>query len=131
MKATSPISELSRYKIKKIGKLVFEFCSKNLGKSKNKQWPKLTLSYMKQNEYMGLYSPRRHQIYIFVDKCKTLSDLTSTIIHEWTHSKQRILTDYGRLDKKWGYDKNPLEIEAYESEKIWNKKVLAYVKSNL
>jgi hypothetical protein len=40
------------------------------------------------------------------------------------------LTDYGRLYKKYGYEKNPMEIEAYAAENIWNRKILNYIRKN-
>ena len=57
--------------------------------------------------------------------------LTSTIIHEWTHSKQNIIGKYNKLLKKFGYKNHPMEIEACETEKKWNRKALNYMKKNL
>jgi hypothetical protein len=57
-------------------------------------------------------------------------ELVKTIVHEWTHSTQRILTEYQKLHRKFGYRDNPLEIEAYAAEKIWGRKALNYVKKN-
>jgi hypothetical protein len=124
------LKEYSKSDIAKIAKLAEEFCSKKLGKCRNKKFPKLVLSYRNQKEFMGVYDPRKHILTIYIKRCLTVSDLTKTIIHEWTHSKQRVLTDYGRLYNKYGYEKNPMEIEAYAAENIWNRKMLNYIRKN-
>ena len=127
--ASSNTKELSKYKIRKTINIISEFCKENIGKVKSKGYPRVQISYT-SSDCMGLYDPFDHKVIIFVNACETLSDLTSTVIHEWTHSKQRVLTDYVRLYKKFGYDNHPMEIEAYDSEKKWNRKALNFLKKN-
>jgi len=127
--ASSNTQELSKYKIRKTINIISEFCKENIGKINSKGYPKVQISYT-SSDFMGLYDPFDHKIIIFVNGCETLSDLTSTVIHEWTHSKQKVLTDYVKLYKKFGYDKHPMEIEACESEKKWNRKALNFLKKN-
>lgn len=127
--ANIPLKEYSKSEIAKIAGLAEYFCMEHLGKCRNKKFPKLTLSY-RNCRFMGIYNPHKHLLTIYVKKCKNVSDFTKTIIHEWTHSKQRVLTDYGRLHKKFGYEKNPMEIEAYAAEDIWNRKMLNYIRKN-
>lgn len=128
MKANTKLNQLSEKEITKIVSKTIEFCVINLGKLKNKQYPKVSISYEPNYEFMGKYNPVNNEIFLYTKNCKTISDLTKTIIHEWTHTKQRILTEYNKLYKKLGYDNHPMEIEAYQAEKIWNRKVLNFIK---
>ena len=129
MVASTSLKELSKYKIRKTVNIISGFCQENLGKTNRRGYPKIQISYL-SSDFMGLYDPFDHKIVIYVNSCKTVSDLTSTVIHEWTHSKQRVLTDYVKLYKKFGYDNHPMEIEAYNSEKKWNRKALNFLKKN-
>lgn len=127
--ASQNLKELSKYKIQKSGKIISDFCKEKIGKAKGNDYPTLQLSYV-SSDCMGLYDPFDHKIIIYVNYCQTVSDLTSTIIHEWTHSCQNVLKNYVKLYKKFGYDNHPMEIEACESEKKWNRKALNYLKKN-
>ena len=129
--AKTPISGLSKYKVRKIAALVVDFCSINLGKCRNKQFPMTYVSYSNSEEFIGEYDPFNHEILVYAKNCPTVMELVKTIVHEWTHSKQRVKSDYQRLHRKFGYRDNPLEIEAFASEKIWGRKALNYVKKSL
>jgi hypothetical protein len=124
------LNQYSISEIKLIASLVGVFCANNIGKCRNKKYPSTFLSQKNEKEFMGVYNPRKHKIIVYLKKCKTISDFTKTFIHEWTHSKQRVLSDYGRLDKKFGYDNNPMEIEAHAAEIIWNRKLLNFIRTN-
>jgi len=128
--AKTKISSLSKYYVSKISDIVVEFCMLNLGKKRNKSFPKIILSY-KNEEDWGCYDPLEHTIYVYVKNIPNVSELSKTIIHEWTHSKQNIIGQYGVLYRKFGYDSHPMEIEAYDSEKIWNRKSLYYLRKKL
>jgi len=130
-KASTPISTLSEYKIRKIAKITLSFCGENLGKLRNKSYPKFLLSFRKDANKMGVYDGLDNSITIYVTHCKTVSELTSTIIHEWTHSKQKICGQYYKLLMKYGYENHPMEIDARSNEKKWNRKSLNYVKKRM
>jgi hypothetical protein len=89
--------------------------------------PKVKLSYRKCS-YYGKYDPCKHKIIIYVCNIKTIGELSSTIIHEWTHSIQDVLGKYVALYKKFGYDNHPMEIEAYTNEEKYNRKCLNWIK---
>lgn len=127
--ASQDLKELSKYKIQKTTKIIAEFCKQNIGKLKNRKFVPVKLSYV-SSDCMGMYDPVKHEVIIYVNSCRTVSDLTSTIIHEWTHSCQRVLTEYVKLYKKFGYENHPMEIEAYAAEKKWNRKALNFLKKN-
>lgn len=128
--STQKIHDLSKYRIEKIVETISDFCKINLGKKKKGEFPQIKLSFRKESEYMGLYNPVENKIIIFVYQISTVSELSKTIIHEWCHSKQDILKKYQTLYRRFGYDDHPMEKEAIESEKIWNRKCLYFLRSN-
>lgn len=131
LKASTPLSTLSKYKIRKIANITRSFCGEHLGKLRNKAFPIFTLSFNKSADRMGVYDGDDNQMIIYVYQCKTVSQLTSTIIHEWTHSKQRIVAKYYKLYLKHGYANHPMEIEARDNEKKYNRKSLNYLKKRI
>jgi len=129
--ASTKLSTLSKYKIRKISNIILKFCQETFGVGRNKLYPMFSLSYKDNTGLFGEYDGVENLITIYVKECKTISMLTSTIIHEWTHSKQNIIGKYNKLLKKFGYENHPMEIEACETEKKWNRKALNYMKKNL
>jgi hypothetical protein len=107
-----------------------EYCVNVLGYRKSMGISGITLSY-KVSDIMGMYDPDTHHIYVYMVNIRRVSDLSSTIIHEYTHSVQDISKSYTKLYKKFGYENHPMEIEAYGNEKIYNRKVLNYLRREL
>lgn len=130
LRSSLPLKKISDYKIRKVVQLATDFCATHIGKCRNKQFPLVYISKQTKLQLMGEYDPFEHEILIYTKYCKTVGELVKTLIHEWTHSKQRVLTDYQRLHKKMGYINNPLEIEAYAAERVWIRKALKYVREN-
>jgi|NOAtaT_6_FD_contig_31_6367365_length_1465_multi_4_in_0_out_0_2 hypothetical protein len=129
IKAGTKIKDLSKKDFKKVFKHAIFFCEQNLGLNRRKSEPLQVLWLNKETKQTyGWYDPVDNSIQINAD-CKTVSDLTKTLIHEWTHHLQPILSQYGKLYKKYGYANHPMEIEAYDAEKKWNRKMLAYLRS--
>ncbi len=129
--ASTKLSTLSKYKIRKISNIILKFCQETFGPSRNKLYPTFCLSFKADTGTFGVYDGVDNLITIYPKECKTVSVLTSTIIHEWTHSKQNIIGKYNKLLKKFGYENHPMEIEARETEKKWNRKALNYMKKHL
>lgn len=100
---------------------VYEWCKKAYGRSKyNGRYP--DLSYKKgdhtNSDLMGEYDFVENSIFINSDQIKTLYDLVSTVIHEYTHYKQNMKVDWTVLSKyfdPYTID-HPLEKEAREIE---------------
>ena len=128
MKSSHKLKEISKWKLGKITLIVSEFCLEKLGYNRKLGVSTIKISYKDGDGCWGEYNPLTHQVVIFINNLKTLTDLTSTIIHEWTHSNQDVLGKYVKLYKKFGYDNHPMEIEAYANEKIWNRKCLAFLR---
>ena len=129
--ANDRLEGMTKYKVNKIKDMVMEYCVNALGYRKTLGISGITLSYIECDEYWGIYDPESHHIYVYMNNLKTVSDLTKTIIHEYTHSVQDISKLYSKLYKKFGYDKHPMEIEAYANEKVYNRKVLNYIRREL
>lgn len=127
--STQKIQELSKYRIEKIVESISDFCKVNLGKKKNCEFPQIKLSFKKASEFMGLYNPLENKIIIYVYQISTVSELSKTIIHEWCHSKQDILNKYQTLYRRFGYENHPMEKEAIECEKAWNRKCLYHLRN--
>lgn len=74
----------------------------------------ITVGYTEKMVY-GEYEARNNWLYINLAVCKTIKDIVTTTIHEYTHFCQD-LKHYGKYTKQVGYDDNPLEVEARENE---------------
>lgn len=101
--------------------MVYEWCRKTYGRSKyNGRYPDLT--YKKGDEtncdHMGEYDFYDNCIFVNSDQIKSLYDLVSTVIHEFTHYKQNMKVDWVILCKYFDQysSDHPLEKEAIEIE---------------
>jgi len=127
--AKDKIKNLTNEQIKLILRKSLCFCVEELGDNKRKFPPKILLmDKHERKKYCGMYDPYENIIFVYVDSCKTISSLTSTIIHEYTHYLQPILSKYAKLLNKHGYEDHPHEIEAYGNEKKFNRKLLNYLR---
>jgi hypothetical protein len=90
----------------------------------------ISLSVVK-NQYepktYGAFDAEINELILYYNNVKSLKVLITTIIHEYQHSLQPIKTKYEVYSKKYGYWKNPLEVEARNAEKKYFKEVLAYL----
>ena len=131
--STTSMRDLSNKEVKKIVKLTLRYCEQNLGVNRRKSTPlSLVMCDNPYDEcYLGEYDPVDNQINIFTDEIGSLGALTSTIVHEYTHYLQPILTKYAKMLDEYGYDKHPYEVEARDNERIHNRRVLAYIRENM
>lgn len=113
---------LDRTTRRQICLLVADWCAENLGTSYRGR-PIIKVVKSKVPVNYGLYRPHKdsHEIVIYHDVCDNIYRLISTMIHEWTHSLQKVRKSYSRLYNEFGYDQHPMEIEARLSEKLWGK----------
>ena len=118
------INTLTDKELFKFIKYMNDFCVENLGVN-NRKRTKLSceLGYDPSNCY-GWYEPIINVITLSTLNCKTIGQLTTTFIHEYTHSLQPCLTKYNKLLKQNGYTKHPYEIEARVNEKIYTNLLL-------
>lgn len=118
--------------------LAFLWCQENFGICKRKK-KKLEFIFTHKNGYyqynkripiFGCYCNYRNRITIYEPKCKKLSEVVSTVIHEYTHYLQSSY-QYEIYEKKYPYSKNPYEIEAVKNERKYTKICMKYIKNTI
>jgi len=123
MNSRSYISTLKPRHLKRVIDLTLSWCVKMRGYKKRKGIPTVRVSLAKvesENTY-GYYCPYLNEIVLYK---QTLNDYTvrkfiMVIIHEYTHSLQKVKKSYDKLYDKFGYWDHPMEIEARKSESLW------------
>ncbi len=94
------------------------WCQKKFGKTKGKSIPQIewnwnVTEYQKLN-MLAEYEKQDNLILLRVQGHRTIYNLAKTIIHEYVHYLQPLHGNwYERYHCKYGYWKNPYEIEAY------------------
>ena len=127
----------SKYNVKKatkIAKLAYRWCEMKFGHPLKTAICEFKVSQDKRvSQMLGYYMER--EIKIFVHNTKSYSEVMRTVIHEYTHYLQMPkLSDnskYCKLDEKYGYFDNPMEVEARDSEAIYIGTCKSYVYSKL
>jgi len=120
---------------KKIGKLALEWCVKNFGSPlRFGRTPELKFSVKRDPDDFGEYEPNTKIIRIYLNSMSDAKDIVKTIIHEYCHFLQmpraKDFTSYSKFSRSYGYDDNPLEVEAREYEKKYFRKCNNYVEKN-
>jgi len=126
--STTPLSELNTRQLKKVVNFSLDYCYRNLGFNRRKK-NQLVVNVIPHNPYMflevfGEYDAANNIIWIYMDTCNTVGKLCSTLIHEYTHFLQPVLTKYKSANDKYGYTKNPFEVEARENQNKHNRYLL-------
>lgn len=105
---------------KKYATLTIKWCRLNLGVNDRKR-TKLKFEFtsrkrtIKKAMVYGNYCFWRNKITLHEPTCKSIKDVVSTIIHEYTHYLQS-RTKYQEYEKKYYYSTNPYEREARRNE---------------
>ena len=126
MKLSTSLESLNRSELLKLNKCLIMACSEVLGSSNT------MVRTTKRNSpyYKGYFDIEDNRILIFRSSIKDIRDYVETFIHEWTHSRQKKISKmYYKMDSKYGYDKNPFEIEAKENEKKFRPEVWKITKN--
>lgn len=120
---------------KKYTTLALKWCRENFGVNERKRTKlKIELTNrkrtIKRSTVFGNYCFYRNKITIHTTACKTLPELISTIIHEYTHYLQsRNLYKY--YEKTYCYFSNPCEREARRNEERYTKPCIREIKKYL
>jgi len=129
---TIGLDTYTNYELRQIAKSCLEFCSKTMGINRRKKTP-IKIRIIK-NPYKspraGDYCPTDNEIRIFYNELHVLQEFVDTIIHEYTHHLQPILTKYDKLLDEFGYDDHPHELEAYTNETIYSDPCILYLIKN-
>ncbi len=117
---------------KKYAVLALKWCVKNFGVCERKRTKlKLEISdrkrTMKKSNVFGVYCFYKIKITIYGPNCKSLFEIVSTVIHEYTHYLQS-RTMYSKYEKTHQYHHNPLEKEAKRNEKLYAKECYRNIK---
>jgi uncharacterized protein YjaZ len=133
MKGKTKLNTLSDKQIKGLLEFCHKYCEITFGKNNRKRTPlKMYAAHSAkgQKKTCGWYCPFSNEITIFIKTCKTVREFTSTFLHEYTHYMQPCRTKYAKLLKQHGYEKHPFEIQAFSTEKFYNKKLLSILRQS-
>ena len=124
MNSRTYISTLKPRHLKSVCDSTLAWCVKMRGYKKYKGIPTVRVSLAKvesENTY-GYYCPYLNEIVLYKETLKdyTVRKLISVIIHEYTHSLQKVKKSYNVMFDKYGYWKHPMEVEARKSESLWS-----------
>ncbi len=120
---------------KKYTALTIKWCKENFGINERKR-TKLKIEVtnrkrtIKRSMVYGNYCFYRNKMTIHTDACKTIFDLVSTVIHEYTHYLQS-RNVYKYYEKTHCYFKNPCEKEARRNEEKYTKLCIREIKKYL
>jgi hypothetical protein len=114
---TTSVKRIGIKRTEKIAEMVIDWCKVNLGVNRRRKSPitHLCIKGRVENDgsrTFGWYDPEDNIIGLSYNLHNTLGDLIQTIIHEYVHSMQPVITKYKRLYKTHGYKNHPFEIEA-------------------
>ena len=108
----TPLWFLDKQTVTDIVRLTDDWCGKNLGRK-----GELTIEIKKQGWFetpcYGGYDEDNQIILLYTNRCFNIKDLIRCLLHEYTHHLQD-LREYDKLNEKYGYDKNPFELEAHK-----------------
>lgn len=117
---------------KKFVQLALQWCSANLGTIKHPY--QLKIYYYPNKKYSGRFLSTNKMIIIYVYPDLKLIDLVDTILHEFCHHLQFVKVsaqqEYDKKYEKFGYWKNPYEIEARKMGKRHKKECLDWMIRN-
>jgi Zn-dependent peptidase ImmA (M78 family) len=129
-KRTSDIHLKKQYAV-----LALRWCKHFFGENDRKR-SKLQFEFTKRIRTLkghlvyGNYCFYRNKMTIHEPTCKTLYDIVSTVIHEYTHYLQS-RTLYKTYQDNYYYSTNPYEREAKRNEEKYTRMCIRYIKSCL
>jgi hypothetical protein len=107
-----------------------KWCKRNFGLNKRKKLPKISvrIRFIDEDSYpFGEYYWEDNRIIIYDSKCKSMTDVISTVIHEYTHYLQSMKKYYEYFNTHY-YSTHPFEREAIRNSKLYTKKCLNSIK---
>lgn len=128
MNLSTHLESINRSELLKLNKCLIRACSSVFGNSN------VLVRTTKQNNAhcMGYFDIEDNRILIFRSSIKDIKEYVEVFIHEWTHSRQnKISKMYYKMDLKYGYNKNPFEVEATENEKKYRPEIWKITKNLL
>lgn len=102
--------------IEKIIELTLEWCVDKWGVNGRRTEALITEVNWDEKISMGDYDYKENLITIYPKANLNIRDLVDTVIHEFTHQRQK-MSSYHKVLKSKGYSSHPLEIEAFATAK--------------
>ena len=124
------LSDLGRGPTVRIAHMVFRWCRRNLGVNGRKKYSPVW--YIRKGwgpGEMGEYDAYDNELFIYWDNIPDVRELIRTIVHEWTHQNQPILTKYHKYPGS--YSRNPYERQARYAELKWTPVIWKELKSKI
>lgn len=112
------------------------WCKENMGiNNRRKTQPKMSVRiYFRKDEterfIMGSYYSVENRIVVYDVNCKTLEDVVSTIIHEYSHYLQS-MKKYWEYFNTYSYSTHPYERQAKRNELKYTDECMKYIKKVL
>ena len=112
------------------------WCKENMGiNNRRKSQPKMSVRiYFRKDEterfIMGSYYSVENRIVVYDVNCKTLEDVVSTIIHEYSHYLQS-MKKYWEYFNTYSYSTHPYERQAKRNELKYTDECMKYIKKVL
>lgn len=128
----TPIDKLGRVPTTRIANMVFRWCRRNLGVNGRKKWQPVWYIRRGWDEDcgdMGEYDAYDNEIFIYYNNIPDVRELIRTIVHEWTHQNQPILTKYHKYPGT--YSRNPYERQARYAELKWTPVIWKQLKNKI
>lgn len=123
MRINSSLSKLSTKQVKRITRIIIDWCFDHLGENKRIHKDLKVVLDFKTDEkvYCADYDidDDERLITIYMNMTKTVKDLIQNCLHEYQHDLQPNST-YEKLYKRYGYKNHPHEKEARKiEERFW------------
>lgn len=113
----TPLQNLTRKEIARIGGMGWRWCRKNMGINLRKTWQAEVYfsAWDDDDNVCGQYDDESNEIFIYYRNCDDVREFLRTIIHEWKHHLQPLRSRYAKY--KGPYYFNPFEVEARKAER--------------
>ena len=105
--------------------LVLKWCISRINHAQIKK-PHLIVSSEMNNRIWGVYRPSKNEIVIYVNKHRTIRELTNTIIHEFVHATQKnrsFNTSYVEFNKPLAIGIIPMKLSRGQLQRTRKKNV--------
>lgn len=109
-----------------------KWCKKHLGinkRRKNQLKVSVRVNFKKsdQRDFHGSYCSDENRIVVYDLNCKSLEDIVSTVIHEYTHYLQST-KKYWEYTQTYNYSTHPYEKQARKNEEKYTEVCLKTIK---
>ncbi len=116
--------------IERVVDLTVDWCVGKWGLNGRRSGPLVAEVNWEERHSMGQYDYKENLITIYAKANLNIRDLVDTVIHEFTHQRQK-MSQYHKVLKSKGYSEHPMEKEAYETAKQNRKQCWQEIKKKM